>query len=257
MAAQHTAAAVHVGTPPSDFREWSRTNLYFHSFVDLPAERSNVVTTQFNCGGVTWGVGLYPDGLNHMDVDEGMASIRLIYCSRHLASIEYGFSFKDNTGREVGGGASRSKQFGPYVDHISEDDHDLVPNFAKRSTLLKSLANGTLVIEFRMRPHGPTKPPPFIPENPSRCKMIQSMFMDEESSDIIIEVEEQQAIENSMVMDITSPVIFHALLFILKKCSAPCMKCVDLEKSKSLIYRQPFSVACSNTCMVLMSQRMK
>jgi hypothetical protein len=133
-----------------------------------------------------------------------------------------GFSFKDITGREVGGGASRTKQFGPYVDHIiTEDNYDLVPNFAKRSTLLKSLVNGTLVVEFRMRPRDPTRPPPFIPENPSRCKIIQSMFMDKGSSDVVIEVDEQQAMENSMVIAKTSPVIFHAHLFILKKCSAP------------------------------------
>jgi hypothetical protein len=72
-----------------------------------------------------------------------------------------------------------------------------------------------------MRPHGPTKPPPFIPENPSKCKIIQSMFMDEGSSDIVIEVDEQQAKDNAMKMVKTSPVIFHAHRFILKKCSAP------------------------------------
>jgi hypothetical protein len=44
--AQHTVA-VHVGTPPPDFREWSRTNLYFHRFEDYPAERSISVSTAF------------------------------------------------------------------------------------------------------------------------------------------------------------------------------------------------------------------
>jgi len=124
-------------------------------------------------------VALFPGGMDDEDVDEGMASI-ILFCEAHEPlNIEYGFSFKDNTGREVGGGASRVKQFGPYVmDDISEDNVVWVPNFAKRSTLLKSLANGTLVIEFRMRPNDPTKPSPFIPENPSKCKIIQSMFMD-------------------------------------------------------------------------------
>ena len=72
-----------------------------------------------------------------------------------------------------------------------------------------------------MRPKDPTKSPPFIPENPSKCEIIQSMFMDEGSSDILIEVDEQQAKDNAMKMVKTSPVIFHAHRFILKKCSAP------------------------------------
>ena len=218
MAAQHTTAAVHVGTPPPDFREWFRTNLYFHRFADIPGDDDDdrhpmIPTEEFKCGGFKWRVALYPGGMDHEVVEEGMASIALMSCSRHPVSVEYGFSFKDSTGREVGGGASRVKRH--------SIGYDLVPNFAKKSTLLKSLVNGTLVVEFRMRPHGPTKPPPFIPENPSKCKIIQSMFMDEESSDIVIEVDEQQAKENSMMIAKTSPVIFHAHLFILKKCSTP------------------------------------
>jgi hypothetical protein len=221
MAAQHTTAAVHVGTPPPDFREWFRTNLYFHRFADIPGDDDDdrhpmIPTEEFKCGGFNWRVVLFPLG-----IDEQMSSISLISFSSRPASVEYGFSFKDNTGREVGGGSSHTKQFGPYVDHISEDNRNFVPNFAKRSTLLKSLVNGTLVIEFRMRHKDPTKPPTFIPENPSRCEIIQSMFMDEGSSDIVIEVDEQQAKDNAMKMVKTSPVIFHAHRFILKKCSAP------------------------------------
>jgi hypothetical protein len=108
MAVQYTEEAVHVGTPPSDFREWSRTSLYFHRFEDLPAERSNpwgVVSEEFKCGGVKYAVGLHPGGFGH--VEEGMASI-ILFCDAHEPlNIEYGFSFKDSTGREVGGGASR------------------------------------------------------------------------------------------------------------------------------------------------------
>ena len=55
---------------------------------------------------------------------------------------------------------------------------------------MKSLVDGTLVIEVAMKLADPTKvkPPPFIPENPSACKLVQSMFMDEESSDVVFEV---------------------------------------------------------------------
>ena len=219
---RYTTAAKHVGTPPPGFREWFRTNLYFHRFADFIAgdDESSMLSEEFKCGGFKWSVVLFP-GLD--EADEGMASIALVSCSRHPVSVEYGFSFKDSTGREVGCGASHAREFGPQVDGNIElaINCDLVPNFAKRSTLLKSLENGTLVIEFRMRPKDPTKPPPFIPENPSRCEIIQSMFMDKGSSDILIEVDEQQAKDNAMKMVKTSPVIFHAHRFILKKCSAP------------------------------------
>ena len=128
MAAQHTVA-VHVGTPPPDFREWSRTNLYYHGFADL----SGGTNQNFTCGGLLWRVVLIPSGMDRENVEEGMASI-LVMCFAHQSiNIEYGLSFKDSTGREVGGGASRTKQFGPVVgDNDVDVLFDLVPNFAKR-----------------------------------------------------------------------------------------------------------------------------
>ncbi len=48
-------------------------------------------------------------------------------------------------------------------------------NAMKRSKIMKSLVDGTLVIEVLMKLVCPSKvkPPPFIPENPSACKLIQ------------------------------------------------------------------------------------
>ena len=63
-------------------------------------------------------------------------------------------------------------------------------DYAERTTLLSSLVDGTLVIEVRMRLAKPTKsdPPPFIPENPSSCKTIEGVFLDEKYSDVMFEV---------------------------------------------------------------------
>jgi hypothetical protein len=63
-------------------------------------------------------------------------------------------------------------------------------NFTKRSKLLNSFINDTLVIEVRMRPLVPEKssPSPFIPENPSACKIIQGLFMNDKSANIVFEV---------------------------------------------------------------------
>jgi hypothetical protein len=84
MAARHTAA-VHVGTPPPDFREWARTYLYYHRFEDLPAHRNNQVSSKvFNCGGFKNVVNLFPGGIDveEEEADEGMASIVLV-CKAH------------------------------------------------------------------------------------------------------------------------------------------------------------------------------
>ena len=56
-----------------------------------------------------------------------------------------------------------------------------------------------------MRIVDPTEPtPPFIRKNPSACEAIQAMFMDEDSTDVVIEVWGRQ---------------FHAHRFVLRKCS--------------------------------------
>ena len=58
-----------------------------------------------------------------------------------------------------------------------------------RSKALESLQDGALVVEVHMKLVDPTEPtPPFIPKNPSACEVIQEMFMDEESADVVIEV---------------------------------------------------------------------
>ncbi len=72
-------------------------------------------------------------------------------------------------------------------------------NVMKRSKIMKSLVDGTLVIEVLMKLVYPSKvkPPPFIPENPSACKLIQRMFMDKESSGVAFEVGEQREKDNA------------------------------------------------------------
>ncbi|KAL3764023.1 hypothetical protein ACHAW5_005107 [Stephanodiscus triporus] len=86
---------------------------------------------------------------------------------------------------------------------------------------MDSLVDGALVIEVRMKLVDPAKiPPPFIPENPSACKIIQGMFMDEESADIEFEVGGQQVKGNARKRGRTLSVTFPAHRFILKKCSS-------------------------------------
>jgi hypothetical protein len=97
---------------------------------------------------------------------------------------------------------------------------------------LDSLVDGALVIEVRIKLVDPTQmPPPFIPENPSACKIVQGMFMNEESADIVFEVGGQQIFEsNAGKKAKTSPVTFPAHRLILKECSPTLAElCVSPE----------------------------
>lgn len=62
-------------------------------------------------------------------------------------------------------------------------------DFEPRSKIIDSLVDGALVIEVHMKCLDPTEPtPPFIPDNPATCKIVQGLFLDEETADIVFEV---------------------------------------------------------------------
>ena len=62
---------------------------------------------------------------------------------------------------------------------------------------MENLVEGALVIEVHMKLiDPPTAFPPFVPEN-SSCKIIQGLFMDEESADIVFEVGGRTAVQKS------------------------------------------------------------
>jgi hypothetical protein len=213
MSAPHTAS-VHVGKPPRkyDMQEWARTSLHFHGFAGLPKERgAPVASSRFTCVGHRWQLILYAGGAH--DAKQRMVSVELIHVSDKDIQITLKISFRYS---------------------IIEDDfkfiadrHRKFNDFAKRATIMKSLVDGTLVIGVAMKLADqkladPTKvkPPPFIPENPSACKLIQSWFMDEESSDVVFEVGGQRGKDNAEKVARTAPVAFHAHRLILSKCSS-------------------------------------
>ncbi len=84
---------------------------------------------------------------------------------------------------------------------------------------MHSLVDDALVIMVHIELIGPVATPPFVPKNPSR-NIIQDIFMDEESADIVFEVGGQQFNNESTNEFKTLPVRFPAHRLVLRKCSS-------------------------------------
>ena len=135
--------------------------------------------------------------------------------------IDYGFSFNDRNGKQVAYKRSaRSRIFWPVDTGIKARWG--FTDFPKRSKVTSSLINGTLVIEVHMRLLVPEKssPSPFIPENPSACKIIQGLFMNDKSADIVFEVGGNKVKDNAMKVAKTELVLFPAHRCIVENCSS-------------------------------------
>jgi hypothetical protein len=143
--------------------------------------------------------------------------------SNKAIEIDYGFIIIDGNGKQV---AYKRTDCPRTFSTNMENDDGLkswgFTNFAKRSKLLRSLVNGTLIIEIRMRLVTPTKsvPPPFIPENPSACKTIQGVFLDEKYSDIVFEVGGDQRKDNAMKVAKIARERFPVHRVIVASCSS-------------------------------------
>jgi hypothetical protein len=118
---------------------------------------------------------LYPRG--HATAADGMVSLFLRNMSNKAIVIDFGFSVNNGNGKQVAYERTATPySFGPMGTATGAGGFDL----AKRSKLLSSLVEGTLVIEVCIKMAKPTKsdPPTFIPENPSACKTIEDSFKD-------------------------------------------------------------------------------
>jgi hypothetical protein len=93
-------------------------------------------------------------------------------------------------------------------------DHNSTSSISlRRDDALKSIENGALIFEVRMR-----KPKDYrllMPENPSMCKTVQGLFMDKESADVVFEVGGRRR-ESGSKKSKTEPTEFYAHRNILK-----------------------------------------
>jgi hypothetical protein len=214
-----TSTHTHMGTPPPDYNEeWVTHTVHWHGFESLSTVRGeSVPSPEFMLLGNEWSLAVYPGGDD--DAAEGMVTLDLFNESDKAIEIDSGFSVNDGNGKQVVHYRSPTPEhFGPVGARLNSGGFT---NFAKRSILLSSLVNGAFVIEVHMKLATPTVslPPPFIPENPA-AKMIQDLFLDEKSSDIIFEVGKDMGKANAMKVAKTAPVSYPAHQCIIENCSS-------------------------------------
>ena len=197
---------VDVGTPSSEFlQQWSFAQVRFHGFANLSTDSDQYVdSSKFTCSGKQWHFRIYPASAPgkvslYLCVNFGGESITIPHLRFNINNSSVQVS-----GLRRGSTASATGWLG----------------VVSREKVMESLVGGALVIEVFMRFDSKAQPPPFIPENPSSCKVIQNMFNDQESSDVTIEVGEHAAKSNARKKAKTSPTTFYAHRAILQQCAS-------------------------------------
>jgi hypothetical protein len=152
MNATTTSTHTHIGTPPPGYKEeWVTHTVHVHGFANLSSERDVAVDSpEFMRFDHQWRLVICPGG--GTDADEGMVCLYLENRSNKAIEIDYGFSVSDGNGKQVAYERSPGpKHFAP-VGTVNPEGTRLsgwgFTNFAKRSKLLSSLINGTLVIVY-------------------------------------------------------------------------------------------------------------
>ncbi|KAL7534186.1 hypothetical protein ACHAWF_004745 [Thalassiosira exigua] len=215
-------AVVNLGTPPASgatgvlTKKWECVAIRVHGFRDLDARRGNYVSSRFRCVGRVWELEVYP----REGTRGSMVKIYLGNIDAHYIEAQYSVSIEGNDGA---------------VHHDSEGSETFIPDLPlicydiQRTKILEALVDGTLVVQVRMCTEvedgsQPLPPKPFVADNPLP-QLVLGQFMDEESSDLTIEV-------TSELSATGTPTNFHAHRFILRQCaSALGDLCKDGEDS--------------------------
>lgn len=218
-----SVAIVDVGSPPPNYQRWDTAEVHFHGFAELTTPPGDCVDSpEFTCLGHTWKLSLCPHG--YQVWCQGMVSLYLCNMSNKLISKEFSLNVRDSDGREIAYCTYPSDRFPPTAE-VDEDGNVVGDdwgddNFAKRSKILKHLVEGSLIIEVKMRLTDPSQTilPPFVLENPA-CNLGQKLFMDEESADVVFEIQHQKGEGNARKKAKASPPTFFAHRIVLQKCT--------------------------------------
>ena len=212
---------VHVGkpSPSSGFQDdWVTTKVYFHEFGILTANTECVKSSSFFCMGHEWRLTICPHGEIGRE-ESNILSIFLQPLSSHAIKVTFGLAI-ENFASCTAEHEFKDREFG-FVFH-------------GREMALSSLQHGALVVEVRMKPSEHF--PPFIPDNPFACKVIQDMYMDKESADVVFEVGKQHATTrtNAKKPKAEAASRFYAHRLVLTK-AAPQLAELCLMSTESII----------------------
>ena len=191
--------------------------VHYNGFEGLPSERGvPVQSPEFTCFGHKWRVEIYPGG--HSTSNEGMVGIFLENRSDERITINFGLSVKDKNGKAVKDIVSYAAlDFAPYGQITCIRGFD---NFWQRSDVINALINGTLIIEVRMKSAADTvADTTFIPENPI-AKSVLAMFNDEESADVLFEVDNEPVRSDDMHKRSKTTTTLYAHRIIMEKCAS-------------------------------------
>ncbi|KAL7450328.1 hypothetical protein ACHAWC_004766 [Mediolabrus comicus] len=190
-----------------------RKSFYFKvpNFKDLPTTRDHcVVTPEFSCNGHDWVLAIYPGGVRQ--ATEGYVSIVLIHHSEGSATANYELSILDKVG---------NKKKALYSDRNFECKGECYgfKNFIKRSDILDEShnildSNGALTVGVSIKEELSDV---YVPKNPLN-KMIQGMFLDEDTADVCFEVITSAEVKGEQKKAKASD-LFHAHHFMLKACA--------------------------------------
>ena len=135
-------------------KDWKSFEVRIDGFANLPSEKGEAVfSPEFTCFRHRWSLQIYPGGSRNSD--DGMMAVYIEHCSNTSITVDFGFTIRDkegNTKKDLV--LSDGHEFLTWKDSdYSCYDYDglCLHDFCERSTIIDSLANGKLIIEFRMR----------------------------------------------------------------------------------------------------------
>ena len=160
---------------------WKSFQFNLQNFKDLPPTRNHyVVTPEFSYNGHKWCLLIYPGGND--EADEGCVSIYLEHRSEGSITVNFELQIIDKFGKK--------KEAFQYNNDFEGMGNGCGSYYIiERSDILDESQNildsdGTLTVGVSIKEDSSDV---FVPENPLN-KMIQGMFLDEDTADVCFEV---------------------------------------------------------------------
>ena len=205
-----------IAQPP---QQWQSFHFNLQNFKDLTTTKNHYFeTSDFSCNGHQWCLRIYPGGTDN--AAEGSVSMFLQHRSEGSITTTYDLMVIDKAGK--------SKNLSARATHSFEGKSFGWDNFIKRFDILKKLdSDGTLTVGVTMKEEPSDV---YVPKNPVN-KMIQGMFLNEDTADVSFEVISSAEAKKGKKKKAKASDLFHAHHLILKTCAPMLADLFDLDDS--------------------------